>query len=99
MIEFSIVIPVYNEKDNVIPLNTELQDLIQQIKQPCEIIWVDDGSTDGSLEMIKDLAKTDPAKTDPGCRYFGFEKKLRAVGCFICRVSGGKGPVCHYHGQ
>ena len=69
MIEYSFVIPVCNEKDNLISLNKELQDLIRQIKQPFEIIWVDDGSRDGSLEVIKELAKN-----FQGSRYLGFEK-------------------------
>jgi dolichol-phosphate mannosyltransferase len=86
MIEFSIVIPVYNEKDNVIPLNNELQSLIRQIKQPCEIIWVDDGSTDGSLEKIKDLAKT-----DPGCRYLGFEKNCGQSAALSAGFQAAKG--------
>ena len=69
MIEYSIVIPVYNEKDNLIPLNNELQGLIRQLKQPSEVIWVDDGSSDGSLEVIKELATKFQE-----CRYLSFKK-------------------------
>lgn len=53
MIEYTFVIPVYNEQDNIGPLEEEISDVIRKIGQPCEIIWVDDGSTDKSTEMIR----------------------------------------------
>jgi len=50
----SIVIPVKNERDNIQPLVREVASAMQILAQQYEIIFIDDGSTDGSLdEMIK----------------------------------------------
>ena len=49
----SIVIPLYNEADNVQPLLKELGGFIKSFKKPTEVIIVDDGSTDRSFELLK----------------------------------------------
>ncbi len=69
MIEFSFVIPVYNEADNLDQLHREVQAAIDRIGQPCEVIWIDDGSTDKSFDMIKRMAAQHPEY-----RYISFEK-------------------------
>ena len=56
---YSFVIPFYNEQDNILQLNAELADVVRQIEQACEIIWVDDGSTDRSAEMVKAFLRQD----------------------------------------
>lgn len=55
----SIIIPLFNEKDNIIELYSELKSVLQQLNKPYEILFVDDGSTDGSLLVLSDLAKSD----------------------------------------
>jgi dolichol-phosphate mannosyltransferase len=57
MLEYSFVIPVYNEQENLLALHDEIVKAIQKISQPCEVIWIDDGSTDKSLDIIKQLVK------------------------------------------
>jgi len=49
----SLVIPVYNEKENLSLLMERLEKVMQSMKRPYEIIFVDDGSRDGSLEILK----------------------------------------------
>ena len=52
----SIVIPVYNEKDNIPILAQELTDMIMQANEhKFEVIFIDDGSTDGSREAILNI--------------------------------------------
>lgn len=70
MIEYSFIIPVYNEADNIELLYNEIKKLVENLAVACEIVWVDDGSTDSSLEIIKGLAKTDQQHS----RYLCFEK-------------------------
>jgi glycosyltransferase involved in cell wall biosynthesis len=57
----SIVIPVYNEKDSLALLHEEIVQTAQQVSLDVEIVFVDDGSTDGSWEIITGLARDHPA--------------------------------------
>ena len=86
MIEYSFVIPVYNEAENLAPLHDELRILIQQLKEPCEIIWIDDGSTDTSLEVIKGLSNR-----NQDCRYIGFEKNCGQSAALAAGFQSAKG--------
>lgn len=51
----SIVVPVYNEEENVIELHKEICKVCNENDYTFEIIFVDDGSTDGTLEKCKSL--------------------------------------------
>ncbi len=55
----SIVIPLYNEKDNINELYKELKAVLISTGLPYEIIFVDDGSTDGSFSKLADVSKAD----------------------------------------
>ena len=57
--KISIVVPVYNEATNIPALYKELSAQISPLPYSWELVFVDDGSTDGSLQAIKDLAKQD----------------------------------------
>ena len=53
--DLSVVIPVYNEKDNLNPLAEGIVNVLNSIKKSYEIILVDDGSTDGSKKVLQEL--------------------------------------------
>ena len=55
----SIVVPIYNEVKNVWLLYNALMDVMPLQDREYEIIFVDDGSTDGSTEVLQALADTD----------------------------------------
>jgi len=57
--ELSIVIPTYNEEGNVIPLYTELSNVLGSIGADSEIIFVDDGSNDGTFQKLQALHEKD----------------------------------------
>jgi len=57
---FSIIAPIFNEKDNLPILYARIRDVMESTKEPWELILVDDGSTDGSIELIRSLAQQDP---------------------------------------
>lgn len=57
----SIVIPVYNERDNLEPLTEALLQSLRQFKKPYEIVFVDDGSNDGSTEVLESIALRNPS--------------------------------------
>jgi glycosyltransferase involved in cell wall biosynthesis len=59
-IDLSIVIPVFNEEGNLEELYDRLTNALAPIKQSYEIIFVDDGSTDRSFEISRQIAQIDP---------------------------------------
>lgn len=58
-IDISIVIPVLNEADNLQPLYDQLKITLDKLNQKYEIIFIDDGSTDSSNEILERLHKQD----------------------------------------
>ena len=58
-IDLSIIVPVFNEQGNIPVLHQELDDVLKDIEGRCEILFVDDGSTDGSSEELDELAAKD----------------------------------------
>lgn len=57
----SIIIPIYNEEGNIDRLINRLRSVVAQMKVDCEYIFINDGSRDRSIELIKNLAKADPS--------------------------------------
>lgn len=60
MIEYSVVIPVYNEEDSVRPLYESLKEVMDSLGKSYEIIFVNDGSTDRTLRNLREIEKSDP---------------------------------------
>src|ERR1700744_2137950 len=54
-IYYSVVIPLKNEEDNIIEMIEELEPVMNQLKQPWELICIDDGSTDQTRQILLDL--------------------------------------------
>ncbi len=54
----SVIVPVFNEQDNIDPLHHELVSALSPLDREYEIIYVDDGSSDDSLIKLKDIAET-----------------------------------------
>lgn len=55
-LEISIVVPVFDEEENLRPLDAEIRDVLQSLGLPAEIIYVDDCSRDRSLEVLKEIS-------------------------------------------
>lgn len=58
-ITYSIIAPIYNEIDNIPELYRRVKEVMDSCGESWEFILVDDGSTDGSTEKIRELAKID----------------------------------------
>jgi len=56
----SIVIPVYNEESNLVPLMERLYPVVKETGRPFEIIFTNDGSRDRSLEILKKMVQQYP---------------------------------------
>lgn len=58
-ITYSIIAPIFNEIDNLSELYRRVKEVMDANGEPWEFILVDDGSTDGSTDKIRDLAQQD----------------------------------------
>lgn len=56
----SVVVPVFNERENLPRLYAALQAVLPVLGRPYEVLFVNDGSTDGSAEELERLARQDP---------------------------------------
>lgn len=56
----SIVVPVFNEEDNIQKFYTTVKDVLQTLDYDHEIIFVDDGSSDDSAGMLRYIGNQDP---------------------------------------
>jgi dolichol-phosphate mannosyltransferase len=56
----SIILPVYNERESLPALWAELEPVLRQCPVSVEVVIVDDGSSDGSAEVVRGLARADP---------------------------------------
>ena len=75
----SFVIPAYNEEKNVEAIYLRIKALIEKIKESYEIIFVNDGSTDNTLQELRSLAeKDDSVKVINLTRNFGHQSALTA---------------------
>jgi dolichol-phosphate mannosyltransferase len=94
MIDVSMIIPVKNEEDNILPLAREVLAAFTGKPYQWECIWIDDGSTDRTLQRLEDLRRTDDRH-----RFFVFEKNAgksaadragfrAARGDIICTIDG-----------
>ncbi len=81
----SVVIPVYNEVDNIFPLVERLNIALKMTERPYEVIFIDDGSTDGTLDaLIESNRKNPKIKIISLTRNFGQTAALSA-GIDSCR--------------
>src|SRR5215510_5105748 len=57
----SFVIPIYNEEENIEEMHRRLKLVAETLEEEVEIVLVDDGSRDRSLELMRDLHRRDPS--------------------------------------
>jgi glycosyltransferase involved in cell wall biosynthesis len=57
--ELSLFLPVFNEEPNLRPLHTKIQAELESLGKTAEVIYVDDGSTDASLKILREIAAED----------------------------------------
>jgi polyisoprenyl-phosphate glycosyltransferase len=76
---FSFVLPVHNEAENLDELQRRLGVVMDEIDQPCEVILVDDGSVDESLQIMRDIRGRDQRfKLVALSRNFGHQAAITA---------------------
>jgi glycosyltransferase involved in cell wall biosynthesis len=54
--ELSLFLPVLNEEDNLRPMHQKIREALESLGKSAEVIYVDDGSTDKSLEILREIS-------------------------------------------
>ncbi len=57
--DISVVIPLFNERDNLRPLHEELAQAMEKLGRSFELLFIDDGSSDGSADVLRELKGRD----------------------------------------
>src|SRR5688500_4662368 len=57
--ELSLFLPVLDEEENLLPMHEKIRAALDSLGKTAEVIYVDDGSTDRSLEILKEIARED----------------------------------------
>jgi glycosyltransferase involved in cell wall biosynthesis len=58
--DVSVIIPIFDERDNLRPLHAELTAAMARLGRRYEVVYVDDGSTDGSRDVLRRIRAEDP---------------------------------------
>src|SRR5579859_776330 len=56
----SLVLPIYNEEEVIPELHARLQEFLAQLALPAEVVFVNDGSRDRSMELLRGVAASEP---------------------------------------
>jgi glycosyltransferase involved in cell wall biosynthesis len=83
---FSIVIPVYNENESLQELLASIEQAMATVNESYEVVFVDDGSTDGTFERLKTLAETHER-----VRVFSFRRNLGKSPALLCGFRQARG--------
>ncbi|GAG62739.1 unnamed protein product, partial [marine sediment metagenome] len=59
-LDLSVVIPIYNEAKNVENLYEKLEEVLSKLDKSYEVLLVDDGSTDGTIDKLAEIRKRNP---------------------------------------
>lgn len=84
----SVVVPIYNEVENLPHLHQGLTDVLSQLDRDYEIILVDDGSRDGSLPLMEEMAQN-----DPHLRVMEFRKNFGQTAAMAAGIQAATGDV------
>ena len=77
-VQVAVVIPVYNEEENLPALMQRLMPVMQSLGKSFEIIFIDDGSRDNSLEILKGFTQNTPVKVVELTRNYGQHAAIMA---------------------
>src|SRR5688572_2889395 len=79
MKDLSIIIPIYNEEGNIFPLFDRLNAVVSRLQVDVEFVFINDGSSDRSIFLIRDLAERHPfVKYIDFSRNFGHQVAVTA---------------------
>ncbi len=86
--KLTIVIPVYNEVDSIEKLHTELGEVLATLPHEAELLFIDDGSRDGSDEVLRRLAAADER-----VRVISFARNFGQTAAMAAGIENARGDV------
>ncbi|MBL8171672.1 MAG: glycosyltransferase family 2 protein [Acidobacteria bacterium] len=86
--KLSLFLPVYNEEENLPRLNEKIFQAMAQLGQSFEVIYVDDGSSDRSLELLKQFAAADAR-----IRVVAFRRNYGQTAAMAAGIDAARGEV------
>jgi glycosyltransferase involved in cell wall biosynthesis len=84
----SVLVPLFNEEESLTKLSNQISNVFDTISPDYEILFVDDGSTDNSLKVIKDLSRANNK-----IRYISFRKNYGKSAALNIGFKGASGDV------
>jgi len=87
-LDLSVVIPIYNERENLVALEEKLNETLPKLDVNYEVVLVDDGSLDGSEELIRILQKH-----NPHLRLIRFAKNFGQSAAFVAGFRASRGRI------
>ncbi len=85
---FSVIVPVYNEEENLSELHRRIAGVLDALPQRAEVIYVDDGSRDESFAVLKSVADSDPR-----VRVIRFMRNYGQTAAFAAGIAHATGEV------
>lgn len=86
--DISVVIPVKDEEDNIVSLALELGTVMEREFSDWECIWVDDGSSDGTLGLLEKLSAQNPRH-----RFISFERNAGQSAALWAGLAEARAPI------
>ena len=86
LMKYSVVIPIKNEEENILTLYHEVEKAMDSLKEPWELIYIEDGSTDNSREVLETLAQK-----KGHCRVLVFDKNYGQSSSFDAGFHAARG--------
>ncbi len=87
-IDISVVVPVYNEEENLPVLIPQISGVLNPLGKPYEMIFVDDGSTDNSRKVLKEMISQYPE-----IRILGFKRNCGETAAGAAGLKEARGEV------
>jgi len=87
-IDISVVVPVYNEEENLPVLIPQIAEVLRSLKKTYEMIFVDDGSKDRSRQILKEVAAQYPQ-----IRILGFKKNCGETAAGAAGIKEARGRI------
>jgi glycosyltransferase involved in cell wall biosynthesis len=86
--KLSLFLPVYNEEENLPRLNEKIFQALESLGHSFEVIYVDDGSSDRSLELLKEFAASDRR-----VRVIAFRRNYGQTAAMAAGINAARGDV------